>query len=252
MAQVSLRQKSDRHLTHAPSRVGRRVRATGAVHAALPAGARRSRAKFLAYFPNGFHDATYLESERGYKWDAHLRWEAVLNRYAFEGLLNSQDYAAIARHAVATESRTNLLFSFEKMALRDAVKPLAGARAFSIGLFELLYGSGTLEARFDAWCNVVATLPRRQTRVLTWPVATVFAFLAQPGLHFFLKPNVTRHAFARYGLPFAYRSRPNAETYRELLALCRKVKRDLAAMRPRDMIDIQSFLWVQGSDEYAD
>jgi hypothetical protein len=29
------------------------------------------------------------------------------------------------------------------------------------------------------------------------------------------------------------------------------VKRDVADLRPCDMIDIQSFLWVQGSDEYA-
>jgi hypothetical protein len=30
------------------------------------------------------------------------------------------------------------------------------------------------------------------------------------------------------------------------------VRRDLRDLRPRDMIDIQSFLWVQGSDEYPD
>jgi len=30
----------------------------------------------------------------------------------------------------------------------------------------------------------------------------------------------------------------------------RVVSRDLRDLRPRDMIDIQSFLWVQGSDEY--
>jgi hypothetical protein len=30
------------------------------------------------------------------------------------------------------------------------------------------------------------------------------------------------------------------------------VANDLADMRPRDMIDIQSFLWVQGSDEYEE
>jgi len=28
------------------------------------------------------------------------------------------------------------------------------------------------------------------------------------------------------------------------------VRRDLRDLRPRDMIDIQSFLWVQGSSEY--
>jgi hypothetical protein len=30
------------------------------------------------------------------------------------------------------------------------------------------------------------------------------------------------------------------------------VRRDLADMRPRDMIDVQSFIWVQGSDEYEE
>ena len=29
------------------------------------------------------------------------------------------------------------------------------------------------------------------------------------------------------------------------------MRRDLADLRPRDMIDLQSFLWVQGSEEYA-
>jgi hypothetical protein len=31
-----------------------------------------------------------------------------------------------------------------------------------------------------------------------------------------------------------------------------KVRRELRGLRPRDMIDIQSFLWVQDSDEYPD
>ena len=32
--------------------------------------------------------------------------------------------------------------------------------------------------------------------------------------------------------------------------LARAVRRDLKSLHPRDMIDVQSFLWVQGSDEY--
>jgi len=30
------------------------------------------------------------------------------------------------------------------------------------------------------------------------------------------------------------------------------VRRDLRDLKPRDMIDLQSFMWVQGSDEYPD
>jgi hypothetical protein len=44
--------------------------------------------------------------------------------------------------------------------------------------------------------------------------------------------------------------RPAWGTYRSLLALARTVRRDQSQLRPREMIDIQSFLWVQGSDEY--
>jgi hypothetical protein len=80
----------------------------------------------------------------------------------------------------------------------------------------------------------------------------VFGFLAQPERHIFLKPNVTRRAAVLYGSPLTYRSSPDWETYANLLALARKVMADQRALRPRDMIDVQSFLWVQGSDEYAE
>jgi hypothetical protein len=236
----------------AASRRRRLVQAMRTQVPPLSRGARRCRAKFLRHFPKGFRDETYLDWERDYKWSAHERWEEALGEDAFRKLLSGSDYATIAARAIAIESRTNLLFSFEKMALRDAVKSFTGGRAFATGLFDLLHGSGEMAERFDDWCGVVGGLPRRQTRVLTWPVVTVFGFLAQPSQHFYLKPNVTRRAFESYGLPFDYDSKPRGRTYAELLALAGKVKRDLVSLQPRDMIDIQSFLWVQGSDEYPD
>jgi hypothetical protein len=67
----------------------------------------------------------------------------------------------------------------------------------------------------------------------------------------FLKPNVTRVAAKAYGFDFRYHSRPAWDTYASLLQFADTVRRDLCDLRPRDMIDIQSFIWVQGSDEYA-
>jgi hypothetical protein len=186
----------------------------------------------------------------GYKWDAHKRWQAVLDQASLRRLLKAGSHAQIAARAVAIEARTNLLFSFEKMALRDAVKSPAGARRFAQGLYDFLHGSGDMETRFNEWVEVVASLPRRQTRVLTWPVVTVLGFIAQPETHVFLKPTVTRVAAERYGFAFHYRSRPAWATYSSLLALAETVRRDQSPLRPRDMIDIQSFLWVQGSEEY--
>ena len=148
------------------------------------------------------------------------------------------------------ESRTNLLFSFEKMALRDATRFRGGARIFAEGLYDYLWGRGSDELRFERWCETVATLPRRQTRVLTWPVVTVFGFIARPDTHIFLKPNVTRIAAEAYGFDFQYRSKPNWATYRSLLDFAETVRRDTRDLKPKDMIDLQSFIWVQGSDEY--
>ncbi len=217
-------------------------------------GAVRARRKFLRFFPAGFRDDKYLAWERNYKWSAHEQWVAVLDRPRFKALLAAGRYSEIAGHAVRIESRTNLLFSFEKMALRDALKSDEGAAIFSTGLYELLHGAGgdaTLPKRFGRWIDAVAALPRRQTRVLTWPLATVFGFLAQPETHFFLKPLVTRRAAEAYGAELVYRSHPNWETYAGLLEFAGRVRRDLRDLRPRDMIDVQSFLWVQGSEEYA-
>ena len=100
--------------------------------------------------------------------------------------------------------------------------------------------------------KVVSELPRKQTRVLTWPLVTVFGFIAQPELHMFLKPTVTRIAARDYGFDFRYHSRPSWETYASLLEFAEVVRRDQRDLRTRDMIDIQSFLWVQGSDEYSE
>jgi hypothetical protein len=216
------------------------------------AGPARCRRKFLRFFPEGFRDPTYIDWERGYKWEAHERWRGLLGREVHRELIADGEYAEVARRAVTIESRTNLLFSFEKMALRDAVKSTAGAKAFAEGLFEFLHGRSGDRARFERWCEVVAALPRRQTRVLTWPLLTVFGFLALPNQHFFLKPMVTRAAAREYGYELHYRPRPNWDTYSSLLEFAGQVSRDLADLKPRDMIDIQSFLWVQGSDEYEE
>lgn len=214
------------------------------------AGPQRCRRKFLSIFPGGFDDETYIDWERDYKWEAHERWEDQLGRNELRSLMSAGDHAEIARRAVTIESRTNLLFSFEKMAMRDAVKSAAGARTFAEGLYDFLHGRGSIETKFNRWVEVVGELPRKQTRVLTWPVVTVFGFIAQPDVHVFLKPMVTKRAAEEYGVDFQYRSRPNWDTYSSLLDFANKVKRDMSDLKPKDMIDAQGFIWVQGSEEY--
>src|ERR1051325_2174300 len=117
----------------------------------LPAGALKCRRKFLRFFPGGFRDETYISWEREYKVATHDRWQQMLSRSEFHHLLQQRAFAEIAARAVRVEqsSRYSMIFSFEKMALRDAVKPFGGARAFAEGLYEFLHGKQSLERRFE-------------------------------------------------------------------------------------------------------
>ncbi|HEY0081952.1 MAG TPA: hypothetical protein VGB61_04125, partial [Pyrinomonadaceae bacterium] len=186
-------------------------------------GADACRRKFLKYFPQGFSDKTYLGWERDYKWESHERWEEALGRAEFRRLLREGAFAEVAARAVRVEqrSRHSMIFSFEKMALRDAIKTEEGARLFAEGLYEFLHGAGGAGGaarRFERWVETVDALPRKQTRVLTWPLVTVFGFIAQPDRHIFLKPNVTRTAARAYGFDFQYKSRPSWDVYANFLA----------------------------------
>jgi hypothetical protein len=212
--------------------------------------AENARRKFLRFFRRGFVDDKYFAWERGYKLRAHERWTELLPRTLFRKLLTAGEFEEISARAMKSLSGTNLLFSFENMALRDALKTKAGARAFAEGLYEFLHGRAALPSRFDDWCGVLASLPKKQSRVFTHPVSTVFGFIAQPETHIFFKPIVTRTAAARYGFDLQYASRPSWETYGSLLEFGSVLAHDLADMKPRDMIDIQSFIWVLGSAEY--
>ncbi len=139
------------------------------------------------------------------------------------------------------------------MALRDAVKAPADARLFANALYAFLYGRGSPQRKFEAWIAALGALPRRQSRVLSWPIVTVFGQIARPDLHLFLKPMVTRKAARIYGFDLDYQSTPSWPGYRDLQTFAGVLQRDLdrkPGFRARDMIDIQSFIWVQGSAEY--
>jgi len=206
--------------------------------------------KFLRFFPNGFEDEEYVAWERGYKWQAHEKWNAQLNRAEYRSLLEKGEFSEIASRAIKIESPTNLIFSFDKMALRDAVRSAKGAQVFAESLYDFLHGAGARKQKFERWFEAVASLPKKQSRVLTHPIVTVFGFIAQPKKHIFLKPKATQAAARAYGFDFQYRSKLSWETYASLLEFAETIRRDIADLKPRDMINIQSFIWVLGSDEY--
>jgi len=216
-------------------------------------GAASCRRRFEQFYPEGFGDSDYVVAERSPRERACLEWQRDLGPTPFRKLLARGEYRQIAALALRIESHTNLLFSFEKMALRDALRPAAGARLFAHELYAFLHGRGSPRRRFEDWVQAVAELPCPHARVQTWPVVTLFGFLAKPERHLFLKPRVTRRAARAYGFDLRYQPAPAWQIYESLLTFAAIIRRDLdrhAGFRARDMIDVQSFIWVQGAEEY--
>jgi hypothetical protein len=212
----------------------------------------KHRKRFLRFFPKAFRDQRYLDWERSYKWEVHELWNELLNENEYRSLLRSRDHLEIAARAMRVESRTKppFLFSFEKMAIRDAVREREGARQFSEGLFELLHGTDPLQERFISWIVTVAQLPRKQSRVLSWPNLTYFPFIAQPTKHIIMKPSAMKVAAAELGYDLEYSSQPTWTTYKNLLDLAELVREGIADLKPKDYHDLQTFLYVIGSAEY--
>lgn len=210
----------------------------------------KSRKKFMKSFKAGFYDENYKLWERDLKWRAHEKWQEILSKKEFRRLMAEKNYEEIAARAMKVESEATLLIPSEEKALHEGVKTPEDAELFAKGLYQLLYGTASMEKRFKLWVGAIEKVLRTQTRALSWPIVTVFGFLARPEVHAYLKPNVAKNAALNYGFDLKYRPFPNWEGYRDYLNLCEQVKLDLQDLKPRDMIDVQSFLWVQGSGEY--
>lgn len=150
---VSARERAhDRHVRFAtepmPTSIRRQtIRIPVTPPRTLSPGVVRCRRRFVSGFPGGFRDETYVDRERDYKWAAHEQWQEMLSPDSYRHHLDRGEFAEIAASAVRIESRTNLLYSFEKMALRDAIRSPKGARLFAEGLYGFLYGDGWRDRR---------------------------------------------------------------------------------------------------------
>jgi len=213
-----------------------------------------AKRRFKEIFPGGFADATYIEWERGYKWNAHLAWQQQLDRATWARLLaaGAQQEVAARIASFYARSKLNMLALYEWMALREALTDKTGARLLATGLYELIHGTGQFAARVEQFAAVLDRLPQRQTRLAKWPVATLFPFVARPTSHMILKPMVMKRAAERLGFDLAYASRPNARTYGAMMDYLSWLRQALAPWRPKDLIDVQSFIWVTCSEEYED
>jgi hypothetical protein len=193
---------------------------------------------FLSVFPEGFYGSDYLEKERDYKVAAHNLFHELLNKEAFEKLLADEEYDQIATLALKVVNKTTPAFPNEKIALKAGLKDSDRRKLFSLALFNLLFGQEDMPVRFEAFSDNL-----QQIGINKWTVATYFLFISDPATYMFLKPNVIQKAAEFCAFELNYRPELNWHTYASVLNFSKYLLDSLVDLKPRDMIDIQSFIW---------
>jgi len=193
-----------------------------------------ARARFLRFFPNGFRSAGYTGQERDYKVEA----KASLDKgVPVEKAVTGSGYA----EAVLAAFQTNLLSPFEKMRVRDALRSsVADDFIRAAARFTLGEGKRALAAMESAL---------KPHDAAKWTAVTYLPFLWRPEQHMFLKPEATKDFATRVGHRFAsdYEPRLDIAVYDSLLDLAETTAAELSDLKPRDRIDVQSFIWVVGN-----
>ena len=191
-----------------------------------------ARARFLHFFPDGFHSGGYADKERNYKICA----KSKLDLHA--PLTQAATGSGFGETVLAAFRATNLLHPVEKTRLQDVLRgPAADVFIRAAARFAM----GETKPAFLEMERVL-----KPHDSATWTVATYLPFLWLPETHMFLKPEVTKDFAARVGHRFAadYEPRLDIEVYECLLDLVAKTEDQLVELRPRDRIDVQSFIWV--------
>ncbi len=210
--------------------------ADGRRHLGLPEAVQQ----FRRLFPLGFEDPQYLEYERDYKVAAHELTVELLDKEPFCELLAGGQHEEACRRALKVVNRTNIIFPQEKMALKDGLKNAASCERFASDLYNMLYGNDQLCPRFERFSATLTEIGAAK-----WTIVSYFLFLRFPDRYMFLKPTVSQNAAGLMGFELNYRPDLNWLTYKALLDFSGDLRARMGqlGLHPRDMIDVQSFMF---------
>jgi hypothetical protein len=212
----------------------------GLIFRSLPESIQR----FLKEYAGGFYGEKFARNERDYKMNAHRLMRELLDKDGFKALLAKADHDEICRRALKVVNSTNLIFPNEKMALKDGLNSSEDKRRFSETLYSHLFGESDLEKRFMELCDLLYEMKAGK-----WTTATYFLFFLFPERYMFIKPTITKNSADICAFDIRYRPELNWVTYEAVLRFSQFLKDALVDLKPRDMIDVQSFMWCIRPDK---
>ncbi len=199
--------------------------------------------RFMETYPGGFEDAGFVKATRDALMLGNKQFSQLLSEDELSRLIQDGSFDAICDRVRHIESTANLLTKTERKALHESLELPACQKLFSMALAELLYGKESEEARFKHFLRVLGILHLNK-----WPFATLFGFLRHPQQWAFIKPTLIQKSAKALCWRINYKAEPNWKTYDAVLRLYSYVRTNLLeeGLMPRDLSDVQSFVWAVG------
>ncbi len=202
--------------------------------------------RFRKFFPDGFRSAAFEGDDRGTFGERNYKLKAKAKLDATAPLDLALTGNGYGEAVLSAYRATNLLSPFEKTRLDPLLRgPHADEFIQSAARFAMGDVSSALAIMERVLCRYDSA---------KWTVVTYLPFLWRPREHMFLKPIVTQDFAARVGHQFVYNYSPalDPEVYTSLLDLMAKANAAVTDLKPRDNIDLQSFVWVVGDYKEGD
>lgn len=194
---------------------------------------------------SGFSDPRFEEEEIGYKQAAIEKARELLGEERLRSLIEHAEFDEILRRIEQVGRATNLLFMGVPRHgdLGILYHPLDKG-GFCAAVLELLHGEGDGAERLGRYIAYVSEhgLPNR------WPFPTYLLFLCHPESEIFIKPRVTKDFLQILAAEGVLQAKPSGESYAAVKRTIGEVREALSQYGPRDMVHMQSMVWVCGRE----
>ena len=203
------------------------------------------RSKFPDW--DSFSHPLFMKEEVNYKQATVRKATAFLNETELRQLLENEDYDTFIERIEAIGTDNNLLYRSIPMQgdLNILYQPDLDREEFCKAFVDLIHGRGESPERLARYCDFVEThnLPSK------WTFPTYFLFICHPDKEMFVKPRSTQAFLKLLGCEDVYSRQLSATTYAAILDISRSLAVALDSFGPRDMVDIQGFMWVCANAE---
>jgi len=195
---------------------------------------------------SGFSDPRFEKEEIAYKRAAIEKTRGLLSAEELRSLMERRDFDEFLKRLRQVAGYTNLLFLGVPKSgdLGILNQPSLDKPGFCAAVLDLLHGSGSGAGRLGRYLAYVTShdLPNK------WTFPTYFLFLCHPESEIFVKPAVTKAFLRLLGTENVLEVKPSADSYAAIKRIIGEVRDALGRHGPRDMVDMQSVVWVCGRE----